>query len=106
MSIVQLIETLNETDYDTIEDLAGKNFAPSDIAKTLSVSRRDFMYLWRDKTSQIREAYERGKLQIASSKEEALIDMMNDGNVTAYQIHDKKAQEQAFEDIKADVFGF
>lgn len=106
MSIIQLKEFLTGSDYETIEDLAAKNFAPSDIAKSLNVSRRDFMHVWRDKNSQIREAYERGKLEIQSSKEEALIKMMVEGNVTAYQIHDKKAQEQAFEDVKSDVFGF
>ncbi len=97
---------LSGSDYETIEDLASKNYAPSDIALALSVSKRTFKHIWKDKNSQIREAYECGRLDIAIAKADALEAMINEGNVTAYQIHDKNAKAQAFEDFKNEIFGF
>lgn len=106
MGVISLISSLDSSHYDEIEDLACKNFAPSDIAKSIRVSGRDFLFLWRDKTSPVREAYDRGRLKIASAKEQQIIDKVNNGNITAIQIHDKKAKDQEFEDVKADIFGF
>lgn len=104
--VIQFKELLTTSDFETVEDLASKNTAPGEIAKALSVSKRVFLHVWRDKDSQLREAYDRGRLEITFKKAEALELMMEAGNVTAYQIHDKNAKAQAFEDIKNDVFGF
>lgn len=102
--VERLKELVTGPDLEKIEEMASRNFAPSDIALALSVSKRTFLHVWKDKTSQIREAYDRGLLEIAISKAEALESMMAEGNVTAYQIHDKNAKEQAFEDMKRDIF--
>ncbi|KAB8156147.1 hypothetical protein EZY14_002710 [Kordia sp. TARA_039_SRF] len=87
-----------------IESLAAKNFAPSDIALKLGINKRIFMKEWRNLKSPVRKAYEKGKLEIAIVKADALEEMIEDGNVTAYQIHDKNEKEQAFKDVVADVF--
>lgn len=105
MAIQSLIESLGQSDFDTIEKLAEENYGPRDIARALSVSKRDFMHLWRDKRSQVREAYERGVLQIDITKQERLIAMIKADNVTAVQIHDKNAKIRRFEDARMDVFG-
>ena len=106
MAIDQIISTFSDGDYTQIETLAEDNQAPRDIARALRVSVRDFMYLWRDKSSRIREAYELGRLQIKIKKDEAITKMALAENTTALQIHEKKSAERDFEDIKADIFGF
>lgn len=105
MAIAQLKEQLTEADYITIEELAEQNHAPSDIARALRVSRRDFLHVWRDKTSRIREAYELGRLQIEIKKSEKLVKMIEAENTTALQIHEKKSKALNFENARLDVFG-
>ncbi|TXE18623.1 hypothetical protein ES692_06150 [Psychroserpens burtonensis] len=105
MAIEALKNELLDSDYLMIEELAEQNKGPRDIAKALRVSVRDFMYLWRNKTSRIREAYDLGRLQIEITKGEQLITMIEAANTTAIQIHDKNALTRTFEDHKSDVFG-
>ena len=105
MAIATLTENLVLSDFETIEKMAEENYGPRDIAKALSVSVRDFLHLWRDHKSQIREAYERGVLQIDIKKQEKLIDLITKENVTAIQIHDKNQKIRRFEDARLDVFG-
>lgn len=102
-----LKERLTQTDLETIQELAEQNQAPRDIALALGVSKAVFMHIWRDKKSQVREYYERGRFEIERKKEQALIDRIErDGKITAIQIHDKKSEARRFEDIKEDIFGF
>lgn len=93
-------------DIETIEELASQNMAPSDIALSLSVDKRGFLHLWKDNKSDVRNAYERGKLQAKCDIEKKLYDDALTGNMTAIQIHDKKRQEQEFEDIKQSIFSY
>lgn len=105
MAIAELKAQLQESDYETIEQLAEQNKGPRDIAKILRVSLRDFMHLWRDKTSRVRESYNHGQLQIEVKKGDALIRMIEADNTTAYQIHEKQKKQRDFEDARLDVFG-
>lgn len=106
MAIDQIISTFKEADYTEIEKLAEENTAPRDIARAMRVPVKDFMFLWRDKTSLVRQAYDLGRLQIDIKKGEVLHKMVQSENVTAFQIHEKKSKERDFEDIKSDIFGF
>lgn len=105
MAIQTLKEQLTQPDFEAITEMAEQNYGPSDIARALQVSRRDFLYLWRDKTSRVREAYELGRLQIDITKSEKLINMINTENTTAIQIHEKRAKALNFENARLDVFG-
>lgn len=105
MAIAELTSQLTEADFLTIEKLAEENHAPSDIAKILRVSKRDFLHVWRDTTSRIREAYELGRLQIEITKSEKLVEMIKADNTTALQIHEKKSKTLNFENARLDVFG-
>jgi len=104
-SVAEIQTALTKEDYKKVTDLAGKNFGPSKIALSMGLDKRAFNYLWRDTNSLLRLSYERGRLKIEKTKAKGLTKMVKDGNVTAYQIMDKRAKEQAFEDIKQSVFG-
>ena len=101
-------ELFNELDsvlLKEIAELAGRNFSPSDIALKLELSKASFMHVWRDKTSAIREAYEKGRLDIASTKAKKIAKKVKKGSITAIQMHDKKEEESHFEAIKKEIFG-
>ncbi|WP_422105581.1 hypothetical protein [Winogradskyella sp.] len=105
MTLVALKEQLTESDYTEIENLAEQNYGPRDIAKALQVSVRTFLHVWSDTKSRIRVAYEYGRLQIDIKKREKLINMIEAGNTTAIQIHNKQSEERQFFDARLDVFG-
>lgn len=97
---------LDESSYETIEEMAEQNYGPREIASFLRVSVQSFMHVWRDTKSRIRESYERGRLEIELKKSEQLKLKVASGSVTAIQIHDKHAEARRFEDIKQQIFGF
>lgn len=105
-TVAQLKEVLGTSDFESIEELAAQNYGPRDIAKFLNYNLRAFMHIWRDKKSRLREAYDRGMLEIEIKKTQQLVEKAERGDLTAIQIHDKKADAQRFEDIKQEVFSF
>lgn len=99
---------LNELDsalLKEIEELAGGNMAPSDIALHLEINKSAFMRIWREKDSSIRDAYERGRLAIEAKKAKKIEKKIKKGNLTAIQIHDNKAAVSDFEAKKKEIFG-
>lgn len=102
-------EIINELDSQLLEDirkLASCNLAPSDIAVKLGINRAGFMRIWRDNSSEIRKAYEAGRVDIQADKMKKLKKMVKKGNVTAMQMHDKLVEETEFEAAKKQIFGF
>jgi len=100
---------LNELDSQLLKDvrkLASANLGPSDIALKLGVNKSNFLKIWKDKKSSIREEYEGGRLSIQYKKTKALMKEIKGGNVTAIQIHDKMVLETEFETKKKEIFGF
>ncbi len=106
MKVDVFTSRLTEEDLGLIESLAAENYGPSEIAKMLKMDRRAFLHVWRDKCSQLREAYDRGRFMIDQEKQAALEDRALRGDLTAIQIHDKRARAQRFEDIKKEIFCF
>ena len=98
------LDELQESDLERIEELAGQNFAPSQIAKILGFDKWAFMQLWRDQESILRQRYELGRLSIEEEKQSALVDKIREGNSFAIQIHDKSSRARQFEDIKTEIF--
>ncbi|UOY07717.1 hypothetical protein L0P88_04000 [Muricauda sp. SCSIO 64092] len=95
---------LQESDLERIEELAGQNFAPSDICRILDFDKWAFMQLWRNRDSTIRQRYELGRLNIEETKQRELITKINSGNSFAIQMHDKLAARRTFENIKSEIF--
>ncbi|MEX0273251.1 MAG: hypothetical protein AB3N16_02625 [Flavobacteriaceae bacterium] len=104
MKISELKELLTESDYEIITTLAAQGEGPRGIAHALQYELRPFLYLWRDKKSRLREAYEQGVIDVHIAKSRTLMDLAILGNVTAIQIHEKITGKQRFEDIKREIF--
>ncbi|UOB16582.1 hypothetical protein [Abyssalbus ytuae] len=105
MSLQKIAENITPSDFETIETMASQNYAPSDIALALGFDKKSFMHIWRDQNSQIRQFYEKGRLDIELKKTEKLLEKIEEGSITAIQQHDKKSEERRFEDIKQTIFG-
>ncbi|WP_141879116.1 hypothetical protein [Gramella sp. Hel_I_59] len=103
-SNAEIIAALDEQTLIHIEKLAGGNMAPNMIARRLSIPIKDFMRIWREEDSAIREAYERGRLELDEIKADSLKVQMETGNVTAVQIHDNQSRVAEFEAAKRDIF--
>lgn len=95
---------LQESDLERIEDLAGQNFAPSDICKIMGLDKWAFMQLWRNHNSIIRKRYELGRLHIEAAKQHHLSWKAESGNMMAIQTHNKETQRRTFENIKNEIF--
>lgn len=106
MKLAEIKESISETHLETIAELAAQNYGPRDIALNLRMDMRGFLHIWRDKKSRVREAYERGIMEIEITKREKLNIDIEGGSITAIQIHDKRVEERRFEDIKSEIFSF
>ena len=92
------------SDIETIENLSSKGYTIKAIAIALDLRPSLFSIYCNDESHPIGRAYLRGGLEIERKKKQALLDKVFEGSETAIQLHDKKAKDQAFKDIKADIF--
>lgn len=100
-------QILNDLDSQLLKDirkLASGNMAPNQIAAKLGINKAGFLRIWRDKGSNIREAYEAGRADIKALKAKKLRKEIKGGNVTAIQIDNNLAQESEFEAKKKEIF--
>lgn len=100
----EIKQGITQSDLEQIEELTAQNFCAAEIALSLCIDKRLFMHIWRDKKSQVRMAYERGRIQVQSYKQQQLMGQIKKGNITAIQQHDKQEKLRDFEAIKAEVF--
>lgn len=93
----------SDDELTAIEDLAGCNYSPERVALYLSVDRREFMKIWYDASSLVREAYDRGKLQAEFdvNREQKLL--AQKGNITAAQIFLKESKELEVNNIRNKI---
>ena len=76
----------SEDEYTAIHDLAGCNYSPEKIALYLDVDKKEFLQLWYQKESLVRQAYERGKLVADFNISNKQKELAEAGNITAAQI--------------------
>ena len=76
----------SEEEYTSIHDLAGCNYSPEKIALYLDVDKKAFLDLWYQKESDVRKAYERGKLVADFNISNKQKELAEAGNITAAQI--------------------
>lgn len=83
---------LSEQELSTIEQMAGCNYGPDDIALFLQVDKKAFNKCWNDKDSEIREAYDRGVLIAKYDVHLKQKENAQSGNITAAQIFLKESK--------------
>lgn len=76
----------SEEEMTSIHDLAGCNYSPEKIALYLDVDKKAFLELWYQKESEVRMAYERGKLVSDFNISNKQKELAEAGNITAAQI--------------------
>jgi len=71
----------------------------------LKLDGRSFYKAFRNKESELYQAYKRGLDQMKISKEDALLQKIQEGNLTAIEIHNKQMEEAQFSNTIYDIFG-
>lgn len=99
------ISEITSEDLQVIEEMAANNKACKDMIKMLHFDARSFMREFRNKESELYQAYKRGQLQLEISEEDALIDKIAGGNLTAIQISQNRKKEANFKNTILEVFG-
>ncbi|WP_413998713.1 hypothetical protein ACMDB5_13130 [Flavobacterium sp. W1B] len=90
----------SEEEMTSIHDLAGCNYSPEKIALNLEIDKKAFMQLWYDKESEVRMAYERGKLISEFNINNKQKELAEAGNITAAQIFLKEAEKNEVNNIR------
>lgn len=83
-----------------VHDLAGCNYSPEKIALYLDVDKKAFLQLWGNKESEVRLAYERGKLIAEFNINNKQKELAEKGNITAAQIFLKEAEKNEVNNIR------
>ena len=83
-----------------VHDLAGCNYSPEKIALYLDVDKKAFLQLWSNSESEVRLAYERGKLVSEFNINNKQKELAEKGNITAAQIFLKESKENEINTIR------
>lgn len=103
MSKLATIQLDDET-IQTIMDMSACNFAPGQIALALGVKKSLFLSFFNEKGSEIRDAYDAGKLDSVKEIMSKQLELGKGGNITAAQIFLKESERIEFENIKRKTF--
>jgi hypothetical protein len=90
----------SEEEMTAVHDLAGCNYSPEKIALYLDVDKKAFLQLWGNKESEVRLAYERGKLIAEFNINNKQKELAEKGNITAAQIFLKEAEKNEVNNIR------
>ena len=96
---------ITANDLEVITEMAAQNKSLKDVLKLLHVDARSFMREFRNKESEIYGAYKRGQLQLEVTEDDALLQKIAEGNMTAIQISENKRREANFKNSIFDQFG-
>ena len=92
------------SEEEIIEQLAGCNYGPRDIAVYLGADVKEFLEQWNTPDSTIRKHYDRGRLLAQAQVNQKLLDNAKSGNITAAQIYEKNRQAIEVENLKQRIF--
>ena len=95
---------LDESEIQTIQDMAACNFAPGEIALQLCMDKKIFLQHFNDKESEVRQAYDAGKLATTFAIMTKQKEHAEGGNITAAQIFMKESERLEFENLKKLVY--
>lgn len=94
---------LSEEELTVIEDLAACNYSPEKISLYLSADKKAFMQMWYDTESELRLAYDRGKLVSEFTINQKQLELAKSGNITATQIFLKESEKQHIDNIRNKI---
>ncbi|WP_116787630.1 hypothetical protein [Flavobacterium psychrotrophum] len=91
---------LSDDELKMVEDLAGANYSPEKIALYLQVEKTAFLKEWYQLGSDVRQAYDRGRLVAEFSINQKQLELAKSGNITAAQVYFKEAERLRVEEIR------
>ena len=95
-----LDQKFSEEEMTAVHDLAGCNYSPEKIALYLDVDKKAFLQLWSNKESEVRLAYDRGKLVAEFNINNKQKELAEKGNITAAQIFLKESEKNEVNNIR------
>jgi hypothetical protein len=98
----ELPQELSENEI--IEQLAGLNYGPRDIAVYLGVDTKAFMEAWRNPETDVRECYDRGRLKAQADVNMQLLHNAQTGNITAAQMYEKNRAQIQLDNLREQIF--
>lgn len=101
MNLLEL--KFSEEEMTAVHDLAGNNYSPEKIALYLDVDKKAFLQLWSNKESEVRLAYERGKLVAEFNINNKQKELAEKGNITAAQIFLKESEKNETNNIRNQI---
>lgn len=90
----------SEEELTTIEDLSGNNYSPERVALYLEVDKKDFMRVWYQKESEVRQRYDRGQLVSEFLVNQKQHELAKAGNITAAQIFLKESEKNRITNLR------
>lgn len=90
----------SEEELTTIEDLSGNNYSPERVALYLDVDKKDFMRVWYQKESEVRQRYDRGQLVSEFLVNQKQHELAKAGNITAAQIFLKESEKNRITNLR------
>ena len=104
MNFIEL--KFSEEEITQVIDLAACNYSPELCAVHLDVDKEAFLQLWRNPESEIRQAYDAGKLKATFNIMNQQRTLAESGNITAAQIFLKESKEIEIDNIRKQcLFG-
>ena len=100
MKMERLPRNFSEEEFTQIMDLAACNYSPEKIALQLGVDKGAFVQLYNDVDSEVRQAYEGGKLKRTFNIMNKQGELGESGNITAAQIFLKESKEIELANIR------
>lgn len=88
------VRDFESVDYESITELAAQNKSTKEIRELLNLDARSFNIAFRKKESEVYKAFRRGIDLMNVSIDDALIQKVESGNLTAIEIYDKRAKQQ------------
>lgn len=103
VAIKKHVRDFTSDDYQTITDLAAQNKSTKEIRELLNLDARSFNKAFREKEpgkeSEVYLSFRRGIDLMNVTIDDALIQRIEDGNLTAIEIHEKRSKERKIADI-------
>ena len=90
----------SEEEIDQVMSMAACNFSPELIAKRFNVHQDSFMKIWYDTETDLRQAYDAGKLSSQHNIMEKQRELAESGNITSAQVFLKESKEIEITNIR------
>ena len=91
MNLIEL--KFSDEEITQVMDLAACNYSPEKVALQLDMDKKAFLAIWNNTSSDVRLAYEAGKLKATFNIMNKQRELAESGNITAAQIFLKESDK-------------